>query len=326
MTTTSLKPDFEARGKIYDSFLDTIGATPLVRVPRFIAKHNLQAYILAKLEFFNPVSSVKDRIGYAMIESAERAGEISPEKTTIIEPTSGNTGIGLAYIAAAKGYRLILTMPESMSIERRKMLWMYGAEVILTPAEEGMGGAINKANELMAQTENAFMPGQFSNPANPQIHRETTAEEIWADTDGTADILVSGVGTGGTLTGLSQVLKSRNADFKTYAVEPEESPVLSGGEAGSHKIQGVGAGFIPDILETSLIDHVVKINSEEAITTALEVAQLEGIPCGISSGAAFAAARKVAIMPENKGKTIITIIPSMAERYLSSVLFEGYKD
>ncbi len=322
----NLKQNAEARGHVYDSILDTIGATPLVRVPRFTEKYGLQADVLAKLEFFNPIASVKDRIGFAMIEDAERAGKITPGKTVLVEPTSGNTGIALAFVAASKGYRLILTMPESMSIERRKMLKFYGAELVLTPKEKGMSGAIARAQELLEEHDDAFTPGQFDNPANPQIHRETTAEEIWIDTDGKADILISGVGTGGTLTGTSQVLKARKPDFKTYAVEPAESPVISGGQPAPHKIQGIGAGFIPSILDTGLIDGSVQIDSETALETARELARLEGIPCGISSGAAFAAARKVAEMPENKGKTIVTIIPSFAERYISSPLFDGIED
>lgn len=319
----ALKPNAESRGHVYDSILDTIGATPLVRVKRFSEKYNLQGEILAKLEFFNPIASVKDRIGFAMIEDAERSGKITPGKTVLIEPTSGNTGIALAFVAASKGYRLILTMPESMSIERRKMLAFYGAELVLTPKEKGMPGAIAKAEELLQEHEHAFTPGQFVNPANPQIHRETTAEEIWTDTDGKADILISGVGTGGTLTGTSQVLKARKPEFKTIAVEPAESPIISGGQPGPHKIQGIGAGFIPDIFETDLVDEVVKVDSDTALATAREVAKLEGIPCGISSGAAFAAAKVVAEKPENKGKQIVTIIPSFAERYISSPLFEG---
>ena len=322
----ALRPEAEYRGKIYDSILDTIGATPLVRVPKFTEKYNLEAEILAKLEFFNPVASVKDRIGFAMIEDAERAGKITPGKTVLIEPTSGNTGIALAFIASAKGYRLILTMPESMSLERRKMLKFYGAELVLTPMEKGMKGAIEAAENLLSEHENSFMPSQFDNPANPQIHRETTAEEIWNDTQGQADILVSGVGTGGTLTGSSQVLKQRKPEFKTYAVEPAESPVISGGEPAPHKIQGIGAGFIPGNLQTDLIDEIIQIPSEEALETAREVAALEGIPCGISSGAVMAAARKVAQKPENKGKMIVTIIPSFAERYISTALFDGLED
>ncbi len=322
-TNESLKPNAEHRGRVYDSILDTIGATPLVRVPRFTAKYDLQADILAKLEFFNPIASVKDRIGFAMIEDAERAGKIEAGKTVLIEPTSGNTGIALAFVAASKGYRLILTMPESMSIERRKMLQFFGAELILTPKEKGMSGAIAKAEALLEEHENSFSPSQFDNPANPQIHRETTAEEIWKDTNGKVDIFIAGVGTGGTLTGTSQILKERNPNLKVYAVEPEESPVISGGQPGPHKIQGIGAGFIPSILDTGLIDDVIKVDSDTTLETAREVARLEGIPCGISSGAAFAAAREIAQMPEHKGKTIVTIIPSFAERYISSPLFDG---
>lgn len=318
----ALRKDVEYRGRVYDSILDTIGATPLVRLPRFTEKYDIEADILAKLEFFNPLGSVKDRIGFAMIEAAERAGKISPGRSVLIEPTSGNTGIALAFVAAAKGYRLILTMPESMSLERRKMLRYLGAELVLTPAEKGMKGAIERAKELLAENADYFMPGQFDNSANPQIHRETTAAEIWHDTEGQADILVSGVGTGGTLTGISQVLKKNKPGFKTYAVEPVESPVLSGGNPGPHKIQGIGAGFIPSILDTGLIDGIVKIDSQTALDTSREVARLEGIPGGISSGAAFAAAREVAKMPENKGKKIVVIIPSFAERYISTLLFD----
>ena len=322
----ALKPEAEYRGRIYDSILQTIGATPLVRIPRFAEKHGLEADILAKLEFFNPVASVKDRIGFAMIEEAERAGKITPGKTALIEPTSGNTGIALAFVAASKGYRLILTMPESMSTERRKMLRFYGAELVLTPAEKGMKGAIEKAQELVEENEDSYMPSQFDNPANPQIHRETTAEEIWHDTDGKADILISGVGTGGTLTGTSQVLKARKPDFQTYAVEPAESPVISGGAPGPHKIQGIGAGFIPGNLETDLIDGVIQVDGETAMETARDIARLEGIPGGISSGAAFAATIEVARKPENKGKQIVTIIPSFAERYISTLLFDGLEE
>lgn len=318
----ALRKEAEYRGRIYDSILDTIGATPLVRVPRFTKKYGIEADILAKLEFFNPLSSVKDRIGFAMIEAAERAGKIAPGRSVLIEPTSGNTGIALAFVAAAKGYRLILTMPESMSLERRKMLRYLGAELMLTPAEKGMKGAIERAKELLAENADYFMPGQFDNLANPQIHRETTAAEIWHDTGGDVDILVSGVGTGGTLTGVSQVLKKNKPGFKTYAVEPVESPVLSGGNPGPHKIQGIGAGFIPSILDKDLIDGVVKIDSQTALDTAREVARLDAIPGGISSGAAFAAAREVAQMSENKGKRIVVIIPSFAERYISTLLFE----
>lgn len=320
---TALRSNAEYRGRIYDSIADTIGATPLVRVPRLTEKHKLEADILAKLEFFNPIGSVKDRIGYGMIEAAERAGKITPGKTTLIEPTSGNTGIALAFVSASKGYRLILTMPDSMSAERRKMLRFLGAELVLTPAAEGMKGAIAKAEALAKDTKDSFIPGQFDNPANPQIHRETTAEEIWHDTNGAADILVSGVGTGGTLTGVAQVIKARKPSFKVYAVEPAESPVLSGGAHSPHKIQGIGAGFVPGVLDTALIDGIVKIDSNTALSTARDVAKLEGIPGGISSGAAFAAAIEVARMPGNKGKQIVVIIPSFAERYTSTLLFEG---
>jgi cysteine synthase A len=318
----SLMQNPEYRGRIYDSILQTIGATPLVRVPRFSEVYKLEAEVLAKLEFFNPIASVKDRIGFSMIEEAERAGKIKPGVTTLIEPTSGNTGIALAFVAAAKGYKLILTMPESMSLERRKMLAFFGAQLELTAAEKGMKGAIDRAIELAKTTENSFIPGQFENPANPQIHRETTAEEIWHDTAGKVDILVAGVGTGGTIMGVSEVLKQRKPGFKSYAVEPEDSPVLSGGEPGAHKIQGIGAGFIPKIVDMKMIDHVIKIKNQQAIDMAREVAKLEGIPCGISSGAAMAAAVEVARMPENKGKMIVTIIPSFAERYISTALFE----
>jgi cysteine synthase A len=310
------------RGKIYDSILDTIGATPLVRVNRLAAAHNVQAEILGKLEFFNPLASVKDRIGFAMIEAAEQAGALQPG-AVIVEPTSGNTGIALAFVAAAKGYRLILTMPESMSVERRKMLKLLGAELELTPAEKGMKGAIARAEELVASTPGAFMPQQFKNAANPAIHRATTAEEIWADTAGTADVLVSGVGTGGTLTGVSEVLKQRKPGFLTIAVEPEDSPVLSGGQPGPHKIQGIGAGFVPDILNAGLIDEIVRIGNETAMKTAREAARLEGLPVGISSGAALAAAIEIGKRPEMAGKRIVTIIPSFAERYLSTALFDG---
>ena len=313
----------EFRGKIYDSILDTIGATPLVRVPRLTKKYDLKADLLLKLEFFNPLSSVKDRIGAAMITAAEQAGQISPDKTTLIEPTSGNTGIALAFVAAAKGYRLILTMPESMSIERRKMLNLLGAELVLTPAGEGMKGAIKRAEELLGTIDGAFMLQQFKNLANPAIHHNTTAEEIWRDTDGKADILVSGVGTGGTLTGVSEVLKARKPGFYTVAVEPENSPVLSGGAPGPHKIQGIGAGFVPDILNTSLIDEILLVNNDQAVAMAREVARFEGIPVGISSGAALSAAIQLAQRPALAGKQIVVIIPSFAERYLSTILFEG---
>jgi cysteine synthase A len=321
MSASERSPEF--RGKIYDSILDTIGATPLVRVRRLAAEFGVKADIVGKLEFFNPLSSVKDRIGLAMIEAAEREGKIEPGKTTLIEPTSGNTGIALAFVAAAKGYRLILTMPESMSVERRKMLKLLGAELELTPASEGMKGAIRKAEELATTTPNAFITQQFKNLANPEIHRNTTAEEIWRDTDGKADILISGVGTGGTLTGVGEVIKARKPDFKVIAVEPEDSPVLSGGLPGPHKIQGIGAGFVPDILKSELIDEVLRISNQRAFEIARKAARVEGLPVGISSGAALAAAIEVGQRPENEGKLIVVIIPSFAERYLSTALFEG---
>jgi cysteine synthase A len=311
------------RGRIYDSIVDTIGATPLVRVKRLAEDAGVKADIVGKLEFFNPLASVKDRIGFAMIESAEREGKITPGKTTLVEPTSGNTGIALAFAAAAKGYKLILTMPESMSIERRKMLKLLGAELVLTPAPEGMKGAIRRAEELVAAGPDTYMPQQFKNPANPEIHRKTTAEEILRDTGGKADILISGVGTGGTLTGVAEVLKAQKPGFKAIAVEPEDSPVLSGGMPGPHKIQGIGAGFVPDILNTKLIDEVVRISNQRAFDTARKVARLEGLPVGISSGAALAAALEVGARPENEGKLIVVILPSFAERYLSTALFEG---
>ena len=316
-------PASEFRGKIYDSILDTVGATPLVRVKRLADDAGVKAQIVGKLEFFNPLASVKDRIGFAMIESAERAGSIQPGRTTLVEPTSGNTGIALAFVAAAKGYRLILTMPESMSVERRKMLKLLGAELVLTPAAEGMKGAIRRADEIVATDPNAYMLQQFKNGANPEIHRNTTAEEIWKDTDGQADILISGVGTGGTLTGVSEVLKARKPGFRTVAVEPEDSPVLSGGMPGPHKIQGIGAGFVPDVLQKDLIDEVVRISNQRAFETARKVARLEGLPVGISSGAALAAALEIGARPENEGKLIVVILPSFAERYLSTALFEG---
>ncbi|HNQ92105.1 MAG TPA: cysteine synthase A [Alphaproteobacteria bacterium] len=313
----------EFRGKIYESILDTIGATPLVRVPRIVRQKGLAADLLLKLEFFNPLSSVKDRIGLAMIEDAERNGKISPSNSVLIEPTSGNTGIGLAMVAAAKGYRLILTMPESMSVERRKMLALLGAELVLTPKELGMSGAIAKAEELLFEMPDGFMPGQFDNPANPEIHRRTTAEEIWNDTDGAVDILVAGVGTGGTITGVAQVLKERKPSVQAIAVEPLDSPVLSGGAPAPHKIQGIGAGFIPSILDRNMIDGIIKVTNDDAFATARYVARAEGIPVGISSGAAIWAGMQLAARPDNAGKTIVVIVPSFAERYLSTQLFEG---
>ncbi|WP_193172456.1 cysteine synthase A [Nisaea nitritireducens] len=312
----------EFRGKIYDSILDTVGGTPLVRVSKLAAAKGVKADILAKLEFFNPLASVKDRIGKAMIEAAEASGELKPG-ATIIEPTSGNTGIGLAFVAAAKGYKLVLTMPESMSIERRKMLAFLGAEIVLTEAPLGMKGAIAKAEELVAKTPGSFMPQQFANPANPDIHVRTTAEEIWADTGGDIDAFVSGIGTGGTITGAGGVLKQRNPKLHVVAVEPEASPVLSGGSPAPHKIQGIGAGFVPDILDTKIYDEIIKVSNETAIETSREAARIEGLPAGISSGAALAAAFEIGKRPEMEGKRIVVIIPSFAERYLSTALFEG---
>jgi cysteine synthase A len=310
------------RGRIYDSITDTIGDTPVVRLTRLAREKGVHAHILAKLEFFNPISSVKDRIGVAMVDAMEASGVLKPG-ATLIEPTSGNTGIALAFVAAARGYRLILVMPETMSIERRKMLALLGAELVLTPGPLGMKGAIAKAEELKAEIPGSIIPQQFKNPANPDIHRRTTAEEIWNDTDGAVDYVVSGVGTGGTITGVGQVLKSRKPSVKMVAVEPEDSPVLSGGQPGPHKIQGIGAGFVPEILDRSVIDEVVTVGNQTAFETARLVARVEGIPVGISSGAAIAAALEIAGRPEAKGKTIVVIIPSFAERYLSTALFEG---
>ena len=312
----------EFRGKIYDNIIDTIGATPLVRFARLAADAGAEVEILGKLEFFNPLASVKDRIGFAMIEAMEAAGTLK-KGTVMVEPTSGNTGIALAFVAAARGYRLILTMPESMSVERRKMLKLLGAELELTPADKGMNGAIAKAQEIVASLPDAIMPGQFENPANPAIHSKTTAEEIWRDTGGKFDVFVAGVGTGGTLTGCAEVFKARNPDVKIVAVEPEDSPVLSGGEPGKHMIQGIGAGFIPAILKTELIDEIVSIANETAFATARKLAALEGVPVGISSGAALAAALELAERPDMKGKRIVVIIPDFAERYLSTAMFEG---
>ncbi len=312
----------EFRGHIYDSILDTIGATPLVRLPRLSADAGCKADIVAKLEFFNPLASVKDRIGRAMIEAAEADGRLKPG-SVIVEPTSGNTGIALAFVGAAKGYRVILTMSDSMSEERRKMLALLGAELHLTPAAEGMTGAIARAQAIVDSTPGAVMLQQFENPANPEVHRRTTAEEIWNDTGGKVDAVVSGVGTGGTLTGIGEVLKARKPSVRMIAVEPEDSPVLSGGAPGPHKIQGIGAGFVPPILNAGVIDEVLPIANETAFAWARKAARLEGLPVGISSGAALAAAFEIAERPEMAGKMIVVILPSFAERYLSTALFEG---
>ncbi|MGE0046847.1 MAG: cysteine synthase A [Hyphomonadaceae bacterium] len=310
------------RGRIYEDITQTIGDTPLVRLKKLAKAHGVSGEILGKLEFFNPIASVKDRIGVAMIEELERQGRLSGD-SVLVEPTSGNTGIALAFVAAQKGYRLILVMPETMSLERRKMLALFGAELVLTPGAEGMRGAVSRANEIVAQNPKAVMPQQFANPANPEIHRKTTAEEIWNDTNGALDYFIAGVGTGGTITGVGQVLKQRLPELKVIAVEPEASPVLSGGAPGPHKIQGIGGGFIPDILDTAIYDEVVTVSNDESFATAREAARLEGLPGGISSGAALAAALKVAKRPEAHGKRLVVIIPSFAERYLSTALFEG---
>ena len=316
-----LKP----QGRIFNNITETIGGTPLVRINRLIPPD--QAIVLAKCEFFNPMSSVKDRIGLAMIEAAERAGKIDKE-TVIVEPTSGNTGIALAFVCAAKGYKLILTMPESMSIERRRLLKALGAEVVLTPAAEGMRGSIQKAEQILTEHRKSFMPQQFQNPANPEIHRKTTAEEIWQDTDGKVDILVAGVGTGGSITGVAEVIKPRKPSFKAVAVEPVTSPVITQTmkheplKPGRHKIQGIGAGFVPENLHTNIVDEVIQITDEEAFAWARRLAKEEGIFGGISSGGNIAAAAKVAARPENKGKMIVTVMCSFGERYLSTPLFE----
>jgi cysteine synthase A len=320
VTTNPQRAEF--RGRVYDSITETIGATPLVRVHRMAKQAGAKADILAKCEFFNPLASVKDRIGVAMIDAAEAAGRIKPG-TVLVEPTSGNTGIALAFVCAARGYRLILTMPDSMSVERRKMLLLLGAELELTPAAQGMKGAIGKAEEIARSLPDAFIPQQFQNPANPEIHRRTTAEEIWKDTDGKVDVVVSGVGTGGTLTGVGSVLKPRKPGLKMIAVEPEDSAVLSGGTPGPHRIQGLGAGFVPDILDTKLIDEVVRIGNDTAMRTAREAARLDALTVGISSGAALAAALEVGARNDMAGKTIVVVLPDFAERYLSTALFEG---
>jgi len=310
------------RGRIYGSITETIGNTPLVRLNRLPKENGVDAEILLKLEFFNPISSVKDRIGVSMIDAMEASGRIE-RGATLIEPTSGNTGIALAFVAAARGYRLILVMPETMSVERRKMLAYLGAELELTPGPQGMKGAIARAEELLKEIPGSVIPQQFKNPANPEIHRRTTAEEIWNDTNGQFDAFVAGVGTGGTITGVAQVIKPRLPDMKVFAVEPEDSPVLSGGQPGPHKIQGIGAGFVPDVLDRSLIDGVITIGNQTAFDMARQLAKLEGIPGGISTGANVAAALEIAARPEFKGKRIITVAPSFAERYLSTALFEG---
>jgi cysteine synthase A len=309
------------RGRIYDSIVDTVGGTPLVRLSRLAADAGAKAEILAKLEFFNPLGSVKDRIGIAMIEAMEADGRIKPG-TTIVEPTSGNTGIALAFACAARGYHLILTMPESQSVERRKMMTFLGAELELTPAAEGMRGAIRRAEELVEALPDAVMPQQFHNPANPAIHARTTAEEIWRDTGGQIDAMISSVGTGGTLTGCAEVLKRRNPELKIIAVEPEDSPVLSGGAPGAHLIEGIGPGFVPTILKTELIDEVLTVANESAFTVSRAAARLEGLPGGISSGAALSAALEVAARPTMAGKRIVVVLPSFAERYLSTPLFD----
>ena len=305
--------------RIYENILQTIGRTPLVKVGKL---NDSNATILAKLEFFNPGGSVKDRICASMITASELEGRISPERTTMVEPTSGNTGIALAMVAAAKGYRLILTMPETMSLERRKLLKAYGAELVLTPGAEGMRGAIAKAEQILSDLEDGFMPQQFKNEANPQIHRATTAEELWSDTDGQIDILVSGIGTGGTITGVAEVIKPRKPSFQAIAVEPEASPVLSGGQPGPHKIQGIGAGFVPDVLNTEIYDEVIRVTNEDAMAWARRFGKEEGLLLGISGGAAAWAALQVARRPENAGKMIVFVAPSNGERYLSTALYE----
>jgi len=311
------------RGLIYDSITQTVGNTPLVRLNRLRQELKFGAHILAKLEFFNPLASVKDRIGVNMIDSLEQSGRISPGENVLVEPTSGNTGIALAFVAAARGYKLTLVMPESMSLERRKMLLLLGAELVLTPAALGMKGAIAKAQEIVASTPGAIIPQQFENPANPEIHRRATAEEIWADAKGQVDAVVAGVGTGGTITGVGEILKQKSPKVRMVAVEPEDSPVLSGGQPGPHKIQGIGAGFIPSILDRTVIDEVITVGNQTAFDTARLVARTEGIPIGISSGAAIAAAIELGVRKEMADRNIIVIVPSFAERYLSTALFEG---
>lgn len=307
--------------KIAKNLTELIGNTPLMELSNYEKVNNLEANVIAKIEYFNPSGSVKDRIGFAMIKDAEEKGLINKD-TVIIEPTSGNTGIGLAFVAAAKGYRLILTMPESMSIERRKMLKVYGAELVLTPAPDGMKGAIAKAEELASEIPNSFIPQQFNNPANAEIHKNTTAEEIWRDTDGNIDIFVAGVGTGGTITGVGEALKKRNPNLKVVAVEPTDSPVLSGGKPGPHKIQGIGAGFVPGVLNTGVIDEIIQVSNEDSFEVTRELARVEGLLVGISAGAAVHAARQLAEREENRGKNIVVILPDTGQRYLSNPVFE----
>jgi len=311
----------QGRGKLYNNILETIGDTPCVKLNKIADEYGAVANVYAKLEFFNPLASVKDRLALSMVEEAEKSGKLNKD-AVIVEPTSGNTGIALAFVCATKGYKLILTMPESMSIERRKMLSILGAELVLTPAAKGMGGAIAKAEEILKENPDAVLLQQFQNPANPLIHRNTTANEVYNDTNGEIDIFVTGVGTGGTLTGTAQVLKEKKPGIQVVAVEPEDSPVLSGGQPGPHKIQGIGAGFVPDVLETGLIDEVFKVSNPTAFEAARKIAKTDGIPVGISSGATVHAALEIAKRPENKGKTIVVIVASFAERYLSTALFE----
>jgi cysteine synthase A len=327
MNTHAPKLSFDrpGRGRVYNSILETIGNTPLVRLAELAKQSSCQAEVLVKLEFFNPASSVKDRIALAMLEDMETCGTLVPDGV-IVEPTSGNTGIGLALACASKGYRCILTMPDSFSIERRKLMEFLGAELVLTPRAEGIGGAIAKAKEIIAATPHAVMPWQFGNPANPDIHAKTTAEEIWADTNGIVDAVVLGVGTGGSLTGIARVLKERRPEVRVIAVEPENSQILSGGTHSPHLIQGIGAGFVPDTLDTSLIDEVMAVSNEDAIDTARKLAACDGIPAGISSGAATACAIRLAKQPHMRGKTIVTLLPSGADRYISTALFDGFAD
>ena len=320
--TAALAAEPVARGRIYESIIETIGNTPLIRLGKLAAESGCRADLLGKCEFFNPLGSVKDRIGLAMVKAAEDSGRIGPG-AVLVEPTSGNTGIALAFVCAARGYRLILTMPESMSAERRKMLALLGAEIVLTPAAKGMPGAVAKAEEIVGDTPGAAMLQQFNNPANPEIHRQTTAEEIWRDTAGEVDVVISGVGTGGTITGVAEALKPRRPGLRMVAVEPEDSPVLSGGVPGPHKIQGIGAGFVPSVLNTDVIDEVIRIGNETAFAMARRVARVEGIPVGISGGAAVAAALEVGQRAEMAEKKIVIILPSFAERYLSTALFDG---